>query len=266
MNRLLLFLIPTLLLACTADVTEESTTGTIHSIEETGDHLMPKQNFDSLSIFTHKDSLLAIKGIIPFWKWGDYNPDWYWNEPGKTRLVFPGFRVKIDGKFETARRNDTLSLFEDVGWYFEGRTWFISADNKTDKFDISLAAMQYIYEQYDPKMNDDPTFDDEKWFANRYEAKELSTFYPIEDSSGYYRIPWVHTDGKYFEDKYIKKYKLDTSSHYIPGEMGGSRASMKVNGVNCCFYNEYGLIKITKTTAEGVKSDHYFKIEYSYGC
>lgn len=228
--------------------------------------IIPKTKLDSSFVYEHSDSLKIVKGVIPYWKWGDYIADHYWEEPGKTRLSFPGFRVKIDGKFDIERHNDTLSLFEDVGWYFEGRSWYISADNKSDKFEIELAVKQNIHEQMDYAWYSDSNFDEEKWYKNQYQHSEMSSFYQVEDSAGHYRIPWVHYDPAFFEAKYVKKYNLDTCSNHVDGEMGGTQATMIIHDKKCVFHTEYGLIKIIKTSVDGNKTEHFFKIQYSYGC
>jgi hypothetical protein len=262
MKQLIFILSLGLIVSCSSESVEILAEETVPSIVE----IIPKTRLDPTHVYKQSDSLKRLKGIIPYWNWEDYYTGNYWEEPGKTRLSFPGFRVKIDGKFDTQRSNDTLSLFEDVGWYFEGRTWYISADNKSDQFEIELAVKQNINEQFDYTFYDDSTFDAEKWFANSYTHTEISAFYPVEDSAGHYRLPWVHADPTFFEAKYIQKYDLDTMSNYIDSDGGGNFASIRIKGRSCIYSTEYGLVKITRTTQAGLKSAHYFKIEYSYGC
>ena len=213
------------------------------------------------------DTIFAHQDTIKYWKWEDYGPYQYWEEPGLTTMRFKDFKFRIDGDFSKeswGEPKDTMFINEDVGWYLPGRSMWIEAKNESDKFEVSLAVEQRIWEQFDYAWYQDTAFDYSKWEAQSYQRSERSDFYPLEDSSGYFRIPSSFSN--FFHDRFLEEYEYDTLTNYVSSEGGGSYATFAINGKPCCWQADYGIIKITRTTVAGIKSEHFFKVFYSYGC
>lgn len=213
------------------------------------------------------DSAIAHIDTIKYWAWGDYKPWWYDDNPGRTTLRYKDFKFRIDGLFSTERwdhKDDTLLIHEDVGWYLPGRSMWIDAANDSDQFEVYLSVDQRIWEQFDYKWYDDPDFSWEEWEKQSYQRIERSDYYALEDSAGYFRIPGDFTT--FFHDKFLEEYEYDTCSNYVSSEGGGSVATFLINNKPCCWMAEYGVIKIIRTSPVGIKSEHFFKVFYSYGC
>jgi hypothetical protein len=225
---------------------------------------------DTLNLLDHHlngDSVIAHRDTIEYWKWGDYKPWWYDDNPGRTTMRFKDFKFRIDGNFSKEswnEKDDTMHISEDVGWYLPGRSMWIDAENDSDKFEVYLAVEQRIWEQFDYKLYDDPNFSWEDWDAQSYERLERSEYYALEDSASNYRIHGEFTT--FFHDRFLEEYEYDTCSNFVSSEGGGSYASFLINNKPCCWIAEYGIIKIIQTKSDGTKSEHFFKVYYSYGC
>ncbi|MFT4602836.1 MAG: hypothetical protein ACI857_003023 [Arenicella sp.] len=225
---------------------------------------------DTLNLIPHElngDTVIAHADTIRYWRWDEYKASWYWEEPGVTTLRYNHFKYRIDGKFSKEaweERHDTLFINEDVGWYLQARTMWIDAENDSDKFEVALSVEQSIWEQFDYDWYQDSTFNHEKWDKESYSRMERSDYYALEDSAGHYKIPGDFTG--FFHDRFIEGHEYDTISNFVDSEGGGSYASFEINNKPCCWMADYGVFRITRITPQGIKSEHYFKVFYSYGC
>ena len=211
------------------------------------------------------DTIRKHEYFIPFWKWGEYQPNHYLENPGTTKIRFKDFTFKVDGLFETATNPETgrKVIYEEVGWYFQGRKFWIDSQNDSDTYALELAAYQTVNEQFNQAWWDDPKFDYENWDKKSLHYDELSSYYRIADSSDYHRISWTND---FYEKRFIQTHETRDTMRYFPGEMGGSTATMIFKEQICIYGVEYGIIKITRTSPKGVKSEHFVEISYSYGC
>ena len=211
------------------------------------------------------DTIRKHEYFIPFWQWEKYEPSFYAEVPGTTNIRFKDFTFKVDGLFEIGKNPETGQdvIYEDVGWYFPGRKFWIDSKNDSDNYTLELAAFQRIEEQFDLNLWDGPNFDHEKWDKNSLHYTEMSAFYRLADSSGYHRISYTND---FYEKRFIQTHETRDTMRYFPGEMGGSTATMVFKEKICVYGVDYGIIKITRTTPEGTISEHFVEISYSYGC
>lgn len=215
-----------------------------------------------------RDTVVKHPYEIPYWKWTDENAGFKYLEPGLTKLRFSNFTFKIDGKMwrMEAEREDTLTISEDVGHYLEGRNMWIESQDTSDRFELFMSVQQRIQEQYDYRVHDHPDFDWEKWDKEKVKLDIRSDYYRVRDSSGFFKLSWVHTDGDFFSDRFRQNHDFTDTTRHIDGEMGGSNATFFINNQFCIYWNDFAMFKIMKTAKDGTVSNHFFKLWYSYGC
>ena len=218
-------------------------------------------------VFAH-DSINKHPYEIRYWLHNSEDNYFDSRKPEITKLRFSNFTFKIDGEMwrMEEENQDTLTISEDVGYYLEGRKMWIESQDTSDRFELYMSVQQRIQEQYDPKIHDKVDFDWEKWEKERVKIDIRSAYYKVQDSSGYYKLPWAHTGGEFFERRFKATHDYTDTTRHIDGEMGGSTATLFIQNKFCIYWNDFAMFKIVKTARDGKITNHYFKMWYSYGC
>jgi hypothetical protein len=183
------------------------------------------------------------------------------NELGDTSRVSPFINDQTGELMGFNVKTDTIYLSEGLGMYVTNNRFLIIPKDKNDRFKITYAFEQEIYEVFDDRISKRPE-GSYKWIR----WKEMTSYVQLKDSLNYFfRMPgWSKAQDNDI-NALKRKYSLKDTSIVIPGEYDtvvsftrkGKLFSINTNSI---------ILRIDRIARGKIKDRKYIVVWYSYGC
>lgn len=183
-----------------------------------------------------------------------------------TEIDFDHFKLKIDATFDISdEKNDSLSIYEDVGEYLTGRILQIKSNNKKDTFHLYIQSIDEVNELIESDSNG-IVGSWENW--DQFHFTDTSKFfYWKPTTNGNYVFPNLGYQHSSLMQKRIKEFGFTDTTYWYHGEMSGTYfgEAWLYNGKIVDYWIFTAIVKIERHN-KGLKDVKYLRLEFSYGC